>query len=304
MKRPVIEVQAVTRRFGDIVAVDNVDLTIHAGEIFGLIGHNGAGKSTLLKMMLGLLPPTRGEIRITGESVRGARFRQVRRRIAYLPENIVFYENLSGLETLNFFAALKDADKRTCLPLLDKLGLGHAARRPVRGYSKGMRQRLGIAQALLGAPDILFLDEPTTGLDPEATRDFYRILEELKETGVTAILSSHHLAEIQGRLDRLALMKTGRIQASGTVASLREALKLPLHIQVALRQGTERLLPGALQGIAGFEMRLHAGSADIICDRQEKMRVIAKLVALGADITDIHIQEPSLEDVFLGYAGV
>ena len=105
----------MTRRFGDIVAVDNVDLTIHAGEIFGLIGHNGAGKSTLLKMMLGLLPPTRGEIRITGESVRGARFRQARRRIAYLPENIVFYENLSGLETLLFFAALKDADKRTCL---------------------------------------------------------------------------------------------------------------------------------------------------------------------------------------------
>lgn len=304
MKKPVIEVRAVSRRFGDIQAVDNVDLTVSKGEIFGLIGHNGAGKSTLLKMMLGLLPPTRGEIRINGESVRGTRFRQVRRRIAYVPENIVFYENLSGLETLLFFARLKDADKRTCLPLLEKVGLGAAARRPVRGYSKGMRQRLGFAQALLGGPDLLFLDEPTTGLDPEGTRDFYRILEELKEQGVTAILSSHHLAEIQERLDRLALMKTGRIQASGTVQSLREALKLPLHIQVALRAGAEQSLRTALQGIAGCEMTLHAGSANIVCDRQEKMRVIARLTDLQDAITDIHLQEPSLEDVFLGYAEV
>ena len=302
MKKPVIEVRAVSRRFGDIQAVDNVDLTVAKGEIFGLIGHNGAGKSTLLRMMLGLLPPSKGEIRINGESVRGARFRQVRRRIAYLPENIVFYENLSGLETMMFFAKLKDADKRTCLPLLEKVGLGASARRPVRGYSKGMRQRLGFAQALLGGPDILFLDEPTTGLDPEATREFYRILEELKEQGVTAILSSHHLAEIQERLDRLALMKTGRIQASGTVQSLREALKLPLHIQVALRPGAEQALRTALQGIAGCEMTLHAGSANIVCDRHEKMRVIARLADLQDAITDIHLQEPSLEDVFLGYA--
>ena len=302
MKKPVIEVQAVSRYFGDIRAVDNVEFTVSKGEIFGLIGHNGAGKSTLLRMMLGLLPPTQGEIRINGESVRGARFRQVRRRIAYLPENIVLYENLSGLETLLFFARLKDADKRTCLPLLEKVGLGSAARRPVRGYSKGMRQRLGFAQALLGGPDLLFLDEPTTGLDPEATRDFYRILEELKEQGVTAILSSHHLAEIQGRLDRLALMKMGRIQASGTVQSLRDALKLPLHIQVDLRAGAEPSLRTALQGIAGCEMSMLADSANIVCDRREKMHILARLTDLHDAIIDIQLQEPSLEDVFLGYA--
>ena len=304
MKKPVIEVRAVSRQFGDIHAVDNVDFTVVQGEIFGLIGHNGAGKSTLFRMMLGLLPPTRGEIHINGESVGGARFRQVRRRISYLPENIVFYENLSGLETLLFFARLKDADKRTCLPLLEKVGLSAAARRPVRGYSKGMRQRLGFAQALLGGPDILFLDEPTTGLDPEATRDFYRILEELKEQGVTAILSSHNLAEIQERLDRLALMKTGRIQATGTVQSLREALKLPLHIQVILRAGDEHSLRTALQGIAGCELSVHADRASIACDRQEKMRVLARLTALQDAILDIHVREPSLEDVFLGYAEV
>ena len=304
MKKSVIEVQAVSRQFGDILAVDNVDLTIVQGEIFGLIGHNGAGKSTLLKMMLGLLPPTQGEIRINGESVRGARFRQVRRRIAYLPENIVFYENLSGLETLMFFARLKDADRHTCLPLLEKVGLGTAARRPVRGYSKGMRQRLGFAQALLGEPDLLFLDEPTSGLDPEATRDFYRILKELKEQGITAILSSHHLAEIQGHLDRLALMKMGRIQAAGTVQSLRDALKLPLHIQVDLRNGAEPALRTALQGVVGCEVSMLADSARIVCARDEKINVLTRLTHLQDAILDIQLQEPSLEDVFLGYAEV
>lgn len=304
MKKSVIEVQAVSRQFGDILAVDNVDLTIVQGELFGLIGHNGAGKSTLFKMMLGLLPTTQGEIRINGESVRGARFRQVRRRIAYLPENIAFYENLSGLETLMFFARLKDADRHTCLPLLEKVGLAAAARRPVRGYSKGMRQRLGFAQALLGEPDLLFLDEPTSGLDPEATRDFYRILKELKEQGITAILSSHHLAEIQGHLDRLALMKRGRIQALGTVKSLRDTLKLPLHIQVDLGSGTEQALRTALQGIVGCEVSMLADSARIVCARDEKMHVLAKLTHLQDAILDIQLQEPSLEDVFLGYAEV
>jgi Cu-processing system ATP-binding protein len=302
LKKPVVDVIGVTRRYGDIYAVDDVSLSIAPGEVFGLIGHNGAGKSTLFKMMLGLLPPTKGEIRVGGQAVRGARFRDVRRRIAYLPENIVFYDNLTGLETLAFFAQLKGADARTCLPLLEKVGLGAAARRAVRGYSRGMRQRLGFAQALLGGPDILFLDEPTSGLDPEATREFYQILEELKEQGVTTILSSHHLAEIQDRLDRLALMTKGRIRAIGTVQSLREALQLPLHVQVALRAGAEAALRAALQGVAGLEIYMHGAGASITCAREEKMRLIAQLARLPDEVTDLHVQEPSLEDVFLGYA--
>ena len=236
MTTTIIDVRGATKRFGEIHAVDDVDLAVREGEIFGLIGHNGAGKSTLIRMLLGLLPPDRGDIRIAGEPVGGPRFREVRRGIAYLPENVVFYDNLSGLETLRFFAELKGADTRSCRALLEKVGLGHAAGRSVRGYSKGMHQRLGFAQALLGDPRLLFLDEPTTGLDPAGIREFYDMLGELRQRGVTVILSSHHLAEIQERVDRLALMRLGRIQALGTVQEMVDQLppdpfqRMSLHV--------------------------------------------------------------------------
>ena len=226
MKNNVIEVSAVAKRFGEIHAVDGVDLAVKEGEIFGLIGHNGAGKSTLFKMMLGLIPASAGEIRIHGQSIRGESFRRVRRNIGYLPENVVFYDNLTGLETLGFFADLKSVNKSMCAELLDKVGLSHAATRRVRGYSKGMRQRLGFAQAMLGKPAILFLDEPTSGLDPEGIREFYHILREMREQGVTVILTSHILAEIQERVDRLAIMKMGKIQALGTVQRMKEKMDL------------------------------------------------------------------------------
>ena len=170
MANNVIEASRVTKVYGAIRAVDGVDLAVRAGETFGLIGHNGAGKTTLFKMMLGLIPATSGEIRIDGRPVRGEAFRQVRRRVGYLPENVVLYDNLTGLETLYFFAALKNVPRAECAPLLERVGLSRASSQRVREYSKGMRQRLGFAQALLGDPALLFLDEPTNGLEPEGMR--------------------------------------------------------------------------------------------------------------------------------------
>ena len=220
MASTIVEARGVTKDFGTVQAVKGVDLDIAPGELFGLIGHNGAGKSTLFKMMLGLIPVTHGTIRLDGESVSGPRFRETRRKIGYLPENVVLYDNLTGLETLFFFADLKAVPRRECAGLLEKVGLSHAAGRRVREYSKGMRQRLGFAQALLGTPRLLFLDEPTTGLDPGAIRDFYRILRELKAQGVTMVLTSHILAEIQERVDRLAVMEGGLIRAMTHLAYL------------------------------------------------------------------------------------
>jgi len=161
-----IEILGVHKRYAAVNAVNGVNLDIATGELFGLIGHNGAGKTTLFKMMLGLLPVSAGEIRIGGHAVRGEAFRQVRRSIGYLPESLALYDNLSGLETLHFFARLKGADLASCPALLEQVGLGAAAGQRVRNYSKGMRQRLGFAQALLGSPRLLFLDEPINGLDP------------------------------------------------------------------------------------------------------------------------------------------
>ena len=298
----VIEVRGAVKHFGETHAVDGVDLTVQAGELFGLIGHNGAGKTTLFKMMLGLLPVTRGEIHIDGQPVRGEAFRQVRRGIGYLPESLALYDNLSGLEVMLFFAKLKDADPRSCLPLLEKVGLANAARRRVRGYSKGMRQRLGFAQALLGSPRLLFLDEPTNGLDPQGIREFYQILRELREQGVTAILTSHILAEIQLRVDRLALMRTGKIQALGTVHSLREELNLPLDFQLTLQPGAEEALRQALANQPAASVQFNGTMVHVRCPRERKMTMLNALAALDSVVLDLHIKEPSLEDVFLGYS--
>ena len=298
----VIEVRGAVKHFGETHAVDGVDLTVQAGELFGLIGHNGAGKTTLFKMMLGLLPVTRGEIYIDGQPVRGEAFRQVRRGIGYLPESLALYDNLSGLEVMLFFAKLKDADPRSCLPLLEKVGLANAARRRVRGYSKGMRQRLGFAQALLGSPRLLFLDEPTNGLDPQGIREFYQILRELREQGVTAILTSHILAEIQLRVDRLALMRTGKIQALGTVHSLREELNLPLDFQLTLQPGAEEALRQALANQPAASVQFNGTMAHVRCPRERKMTMLNALAALDSVLLDLQIREPSLEDVFLGYS--
>ncbi|MCK6373603.1 MAG: ABC transporter ATP-binding protein [Zoogloea sp.] len=301
MASTIVEARGVTKDFGTIQAVKGVDLDIAPGELFGLIGHNGAGKSTLFKMMLGLIPVTRGQIRLDGESVTGPRFRETRRKIGYLPENVVLYDNLTGLETLFFFADLKAVPRSECAGLLEKVGLSHAAGRRVREYSKGMRQRLGFAQALLGTPRLLFLDEPTTGLDPGAIRDFYRILRELKAEGVTMVLTSHILAEIQERVDRLAIMEGGLIRATGTVQDLREAMDLPLTLEIAGGAGLKEQVTRLLEGMA-IESIEEAGSVlHIRLPREAKMPALTRLATLGDTMRDLHVREPSLEDVFFGY---
>ena len=301
MASNIVEARGATKDFGTVQAVKGVDLSIAAGELFGLIGHNGAGKSTLFKMMLGLIPITSGEILLDGEKVNGPRFRETRRKIGYLPENVVLYDNLTGIETLYFFADLKAVPRKDCPALLEKVGLSHDASRRVREYSKGMRQRLGFAQALLGTPRLLFLDEPTTGLDPGAIRDFYRILRELRDEGVTMVLTSHILAEIQERVDRLAIMEGGLIRATGTVQDLREGMNLPLTLEIAGGAGLAEQVTRVLQGIA-IESIEEAGSIlHIRLSRDSKMPALARLATLGDTMRDLHVREPSLEDVFFGY---
>lgn len=302
MASPVIEVRGAVKRFGTIVAVDGIDLSIEAGEVLGLIGRNGAGKSTLFKMMLGLIPSTAGEIRIDGCRVQDAAFRSVRRRLGYLPENVALYDNLTGLETLRFIAALKGAPRGECGALLERVGLSHAGDRRVKTYSKGMRQRLGFAQALLGRPLLLFLDEPTNGLDPEGIREFYRIVREQRDQGATIVLTSHILAEIQQRVDRLAILNSGKLQALGTLSSLRDAMQLPLWFELRLMPGSHQALHLALAHIDDVTIELQGEQASIRCTRDDRMRVLAALSGLGERLTDLAMHEPSLEDVFLGYS--
>ncbi|MDQ3060892.1 MAG: ABC transporter ATP-binding protein [Pseudomonadota bacterium] len=297
-----VSLRGVTKHYGALQAVSGVDLDVQRGEIFGLIGHNGAGKSTLFKMMLGLTPATAGELLIGGAQVAGRDFRAARRHLGYLPENIVLYDNLSGLETLRFFARLKQAPLAQCAPMLERVGLAGAGARPVRDYSKGMRQRLGFAQALLGSPQVLFLDEPTNGLDPQAIRDFYATLRGLQSQGVTVIITSHILAELQERVGRLAIMTAGKIQAVGSVQALREQTRMPLVFELRLAAADAPAVAQALAQATGASADPTATGLRLRCPREFKMAVLAVLAPFDARVLDVTMQEPSLEDVFFGFA--
>ncbi|AKZ29185.1 ABC transporter ATP-binding protein [Ralstonia pseudosolanacearum] len=299
-----IVLRDVGKDYGTVRAVDGVNLEVGYGELFGLIGHNGAGKSTLFRMMLGLIPVSEGEIHVAGASLRTAAFRAARRRIGYLPENLALYDNLSGLETLRFFARLKGAPTGDCEALLARVGLQGATAKPVRAYSKGMRQRLGFAQALLGAPRVLFLDEPTNGLDPAAIHDFYAMLQRLREQGVTILITSHILAELQQRIDRLAVMADGHILALGSVAGLREQADLPLALVLRVESGSRAAFRQHLAPLRAHGVEIEDGPAEqdltLRCRHAVKMQVLATLQSLGSSLLDLQIREASLEDLFFG----
>jgi Cu-processing system ATP-binding protein len=297
-----VSVENVVRHYGLVHAVDGVDLRVERGEVFGLIGHNGAGKSTLFRLMLGLERATSGRLTIDDVPVSGRGFRAVRRRIGYLPENVVLYDNLTGLETLRFFAKLKGVPASACVPALARVGLDHAGPRRVGEYSKGMRQRLGVAQALLGTPGLIFFDEPTTGLDPEAIRAFYALLGDLKAEGVTVILSSHSLAEIQERVDRVAMMVAGRVRALGSVPELRARVALPMTFRLTTRQGAAASVREALGALPVSDIDEAGDQIRFRCAREAKMSVLAALAARPDAVLDVELREPSLEDVFFGMA--
>ena len=295
-----IELDAVSRSFGPVEAVRNVSLAIGQGEVFGLIGHNGAGKSTLFKLMLGLLPASAGKVLVGGVDTASAAFRQVRRRIGYLPESFVSYDNLSGLEVLRLFADLKGVPRAACADVLGRVGLADAGARRLHAYSKGMRQRLGFAQVLLGDPDLIFLDEPTNGLDPEGIADFYVHLRAAQARGATIVITSHILAEIEDRVDRLLILDAGRVAALGTLAELRARHVLPSTIELRLRPGYGATAPGLLAHMKEVSVTVDADHVSIACPAAHKAPVLALLASSMLEVT---IREPSLEDLFLGYGG-
>jgi len=236
-----VELRNVTKRFGAQKAVNQVDLVLKAGESVGLAGHNGAGKSTLIKLILGLITPTEGEVMLLGERTGSKAGAQLRSQIGYLPETVALHPSLSGIETLNFYAKLKKQPLTKNHELLERVGISQAARRRVGTYSKGMRQRLALAQALLGEPKVLLFDEPTTGLDPASRQMFYEVVRELNGRGATVLLSTHALAELDGHADRIVVMKNGVKVADGSMDELHVQSGLPPPVNQDPRQRGEDL---------------------------------------------------------------
>ncbi len=224
---PVVECDVLTKVFQDfwgrgrVLAVDQLDLAIQPGEVFGLLGPNGSGKSTTIKMLLGLLYPTRGRARVFGRPPTDT---SIKARIGYLPEESYLYKFLDAYETLDYFGRLFKLDRterrRRIEQLIDMVGLKRAAHRAVGQYSKGMARRIGLAQALINDPDLLILDEPTSGLDPIGSRQIKDVISALAKRGKTVLLSSHLLADVEDVCDRAVIMYGGRVQASGTIHEL------------------------------------------------------------------------------------
>ena len=291
----VIQLRGVSKRYADRWVVDQVDLSIHAGERFALLGHNGAGKTTLIKLILGLCQPTQGEIVVQGRDRRAAGSRGM--NIGFLPESVAFDDSMSGREMLRFYASLKQQSAKTCDELLRQVGLSDAAGMRIRTYSKGMRQRLGLAQALLGNPSLMLLDEPTTGLDPALRALFYEIIKQRAAAGFTALISSHALTEIEASVDRVAIMKNGAVVACGSLDELRARAGLPTTIRVQVPAGGTAAVAESLHDKVDI-LRVNERSVVLNCFDKQKVAVLRHLVCLDKPILDVDITPVKLEQLY------
>jgi len=300
---PVIEVIDVHKSYGPVHALKNVSFSVAKGEVLGLIGCNGAGKSTMFRLLLGLIRPDAGSIHIQGVDVSSGWNRQISANIGYLPENVIFYDHMSGRETLDFFARIKKVSSPQVESMLERVGLIPYADRKVGSYSKGMRQRLGLAQALLSRPRILFLDESTTGLDPKGIDEFYAILDEARGQGATILLTSHILMEIQDRVDRLAIIQAGSLIACGTVSELGEELGLQPTMILKTNNHADSL-PSILAEAGARNLVASAVQISFQFNPEHKMRILKALVKHEDMIIDFEVDKPSLNDVFMGFSGM
>ncbi|MGH6760918.1 MAG: ABC transporter ATP-binding protein [Phyllobacterium sp.] len=291
-----VRVADVTKSYGGFDAVKDVSFILRGGETIALVGHNGAGKTTLIKLMLGLIRPTAGSVGVLGEDPAAGQF-EARRRLGYLPEHVSFNMALTGRETLTFYARLKRTPLKDVPALLDQVGLIHAADRRVGTYSKGMRQRLGLAQALLGDPGVLLLDEPTTGLDPALRRSFYAILEVLREKGATILMSSHALTELESKVDRVIIVNRGRLIADGSIDELRHISRLPTLVRVKFAQApVEPVRLAVADGCSWTRVAADLYETEAMGDG--KIALLQGILNQGTPIADLDVVPPTLDELY------
>jgi len=291
-----VRVSNVSKRYGRIAAVTDVSFELGEGEMVALIGHNGAGKTTLMKLMLGLIRPTGGSIVVLGDNPAAGEF-SGRRYLGYLPENVSFDAALTGRETQIFYARLKREPVAKALELLDAVGLGDAAARRVATYSKGMRQRLGLAQALIGKPRVLLLDEPTTGLDPELRQTFYKVIQQLAAEGTTVLLSSHALTELEERAARVIIMNHGIKVADGSIETLRNIARLPTRIRLKVAGLAPGEVPAWLPASAPCR-RMNGHVVEIDAAPEQKIELLRCATAVGTKLEDLDVVPPSLDELY------
>jgi ABC-2 type transport system ATP-binding protein len=304
MSETVIEATDLTKRYGRVTVVDSVSFTISRGEIFGLLGPNGAGKTTTILMLLGLTDISAGRARVLGHDPEREPL-AVKRRVGYLPDQVGFYDHLSAIDNLHYTGRLigipaAEREERIAAALA-RVDLVEVANKKVGTYSRGMRQRLGLAEILMKKAEIAILDEPTSGLDPQATVEFLAMIRALKHDGVAVLLSSHLLDRVQSVCDRVALFNRGRIALIGTVPDLgRQVLGGGFHVELeAEGAGVAQALakvPGvrSVEEVDGHRLRL-------LAERDVRAEAAAAVVAVGGRLLRLSIAEPSLEAIYTRY---
>ena len=300
MAEPVLEARALRKIFGTKVAVRDLTLDVPRGEVFGFLGPNGAGKTTSMKMLLGLVHPSSGTGRLLGAPLGDT---AARARVGYLPEHFAFHEWLQGRELLRFHGRLLGLDRRALdgqiEELLERMELRDAGHRRLREYSKGMRQRIGLAQALLGQPQLVFLDEPTSGLDPLGRRLVRDVIGDLRARGTSVFLNSHLLNEVELTCDRVAFVKEGRVVRVTTLAETESGLDVELRLQGASAS--------TLEGLARFGRDLRdegAGTVRLRVESEESLPEMSRwLAAEGVGVYHLAARHRSLEELFLEVIG-
>jgi ABC-2 type transport system ATP-binding protein len=299
----VIRAEKLTKRYATTLAVDHIDFEVRSGEIVGILGPNGSGKTTTILMLLGLTEPTEGHAEVAGfDPLREPL--EVKRRVGYLPDSVGFYDGLSAHDNLAYTGRLaglsrRDIDERFA-DALTKVGLPDVGRERVGTFSRGMRQRLGLAEVLMKRPAIAILDEPTATLDPHSTLEFLDLIRALKSNGTAVLLSSHHLDQVQSVCDRVALFNQGRIALSGSVTDLAHQVLGGGHVidiearGVGVREGLASL-PGVVR-VQLMGPQLYR----VDCERDLRPE-IARLLAPSSDLTGIRFAEPSLNEVYTRY---
>lgn len=303
MDVPTISARGLTKRYDTTVAVDDLSLDLYPGEVFGLLGPNGAGKTTTILMLLGLTEPTSGSVEVLGLDPTRHPL-EVKRRVGYMPDAVGFYETLTGIENLRYTARLNrmTVDEARLRDLLAMVGLAATVDQTVGTYSRGMRQRLGIADALVKDPRILILDEPTTAIDPEGVVEMLDLIRGLADDGLTVLLSSHLLHQVETVCDRVAIFVNGQIVAQGSPHQLAVDHPGPELVEITVRNA-DRLDPSALAGnhVKDLSPTRRPDTWRVEVDPGTTPALIASLVGAGAEITSVHRLSDDLDSVYRRY---
>lgn len=315
MAEPIIQLVDLTKKYGSFTAVNSLNLTIGKGEIFGLLGPNGAGKSTTILMMLGLTEPTSGRVEVCGINSTTNPI-EVKKKVGYLPEDVGFYDDMTGLENLIYTALLngipkKEAGKKAEI-LMNRVGLAGEINKKTGKYSKGMRQRLGLADVLIKNPEVIILDEPTSGIDPKGVQEFLKLIVELRnEHGINVLFSSHNLHQVQQVCDRVGIFVEGRLLAVGDIESLSRKLfthgryLIEVGIDSVLNYGNDKSngkLSSLFQTINGIEsVNLKNGIYEIECKSDISGEIAQTLVANGFHLSFLNRREYGLDAIYNRY---